>query len=175
MTPIGNWLRRRPGVARWLLILPALGTIGFFMVAPLGLMGVVSLLERGANGGVRWGTYSGQAYVNFLFEQELDGSLSLNYDYLQIFLRSFLQSLLTTLVCLVIGFPTALYMALQPERRRNLLVFLVTVPFWTNLLVRNYAWILLLRANGLVDRMFQALGLTTQPLNLLYTDFAIAV
>ena len=173
--PTGSWLRRRPGLARWLLILPALTAIGFFMVAPLGLMGVVSLLERGANGGVRWGTYSGQAYVNFLFEQELDGSLSVNYDYLQIFLRSFLQSLLTTLVCLVIGFPTALYMAVQPERRRNLLVFLVTVPFWTNLLVRNYAWILLLRANGLVDRVFQALGLTTQPLDLLYTDFAIAV
>src|SRR5206468_5320976 len=114
---------RRPGVARWLLILPALAAIGLFMVAPLGLMGVVSLLERGTNGGVRWGAYSGQAYVNFLFEQELDGSLTVNYDYLQIVQSTFLQSLLTTLVCLVIGFPTALYIALQPQRRRNLLVF----------------------------------------------------
>src|SRR5260221_6622151 len=172
---MGSWLRRRPGIVRWLLILPAIFMIGAFMIAPLGLMGVVSLLERGANGGVRWGHYSGQSYVAFLFDQELDGSLTVNYDYLQIFLRSFLQSLLTTLVCLVIGFPTALYIAMQPERRRNLLVFLVTVPFWTNLLVRNYAWILLLRANGLVDRVFQTLGITEQPLNLLYTDFAIAV
>src|SRR5690606_8059236 len=52
---------------------------------------------------------------------------------------------------------------------------LVTIPFWTNLLVRNYSWILLLRANGLIDTALQSIGLTSEPLNLLYTDFAIAV
>ena len=117
------------------------------------------------------------AYAEYplLFEQELDGSLSVNYDYLQIFLRSFLQSLLTTLICLVIGFPTALYMAMQPERRRNLLVFLVTVPFWTNLLVRNYAWILLLRNGGVIDWTLIRLGITSQPLDVLYTPLATGI
>jgi spermidine/putrescine transport system permease protein len=169
------WLLRRPGLQRWLLILPAFATILVFMVAPLGLMGVVSFLERGPNGGVRWGTYSPEAYVNFLFERDLDDSLIVNYDYLEIFLRSFLQSGFTTLLCLLVGFPTALYMALQPARYRSLLVFLVTVPFWTNLLVRNYAWILLLRANGLIDSALMRLGVTHQPLEMLYSDFAIAV
>src|SRR3546814_17480054 len=63
----------------------------------------------------------------------LDDSLILNTDYLRIFARSFGLSLLTAVLALTIGFPTALYMAMQPERRRNLLIFLVTIPFWTNL------------------------------------------
>lgn len=173
--PRPSLLRRSPAARALLLVAPALLTILCFMVAPLGLMALVSFLARGINGGVQWGVYSGEAYVSFLFERNLDGSLSLNTAYLEIFLRSFLQSLGTTVLCLLIGFPTALFMALQPERRRTLLIFLVTIPFWTNLLVRNYAWIILLRANGLIDSTLQWLGLTTAPLNLLYTDFAIAV
>lgn len=173
--PTSDLIRRRPWLQRLLLIGPALATIGIFGILPLCLMGLVSFLERGMNGGVVWGEYTAEAYVNFLFDRDLDDSLIFNSDYLQIFLRSFLQSASTTVLALLIGFPTALYMALQPERRRNLLVFLVTIPFWTNLLVRNYSWILLLRANGLIDTALQSIGLTSEPLNLLYTDFAIAV
>jgi spermidine/putrescine transport system permease protein len=80
---------------------------------------------------------------------------------------------LTTLLCLAIGFPTALYMARAPTHRRNVLVLLVTIPFWTNLLVRNYAWILLLRNNGLLDQALMGTGLTTTPLGLLYTPTAV--
>ncbi len=64
---------------------------------------------------------------------------------------------------------------MQPERRRNLLLFLVTVPFWTNLLVRVYAWILLLRNGGLVDAGLQGIGLTDTGLGLLYTDNAVII
>jgi ABC-type spermidine/putrescine transport system permease subunit I len=148
-----------PGLirSRWLpaslLIAPAVLTIAFFMLAPLGLMGVVSFLEKGINGGVRWGSYTVEPYVQFLFERDLDDSLILNSDYVQIFWRSIWLSIITTILALAIGFPTALYMALQPPNRRNLLVFLVTIPFWTNLLVRNYSWILLLRTNGLVNNL----------------------
>ena len=144
----GLALARRPVLTAWLLVAPAAVVLAAFMIGPLFFTGIISLLARGPTGRVDWHSLTPEAYVAFLFDQELDGSLTVNYDYLQIFLRSFLQSLLTTLVCLVIGFPTALYIALQPERRRNLLVFLVTVPFWTNLLVRNYAWILMLRPAG---------------------------
>ena len=156
---------------RFGLLLPALFIIGFFMLLPLGLMAYVSLLERGVNGGVVWGSYTAEAYVQFLFERDLDDSLLLNTDYLQIFLRSFTLSCITSLLALLIGFPVALYMALQPKPYRNLLIFLVTVPFWTNLLVRNYAWILLLRNNGLINDLLQGLGL--EPLQMLYTPFAI--
>lgn len=152
-----------------------MGVIGFFMLAPLGLMAYVSFLERGLNGGVNWGSHTTDAYVQFLFERNLDDSLALNTDYLRIFLRSFLLSLSTTVLALLIGFPTALYMALQPPRYRNILVFLVTIPFWTNLLVRNYAWILLLRNSGLINTGLQSLGFIQEPLVLLNTPFAIGV
>src|SRR3546814_19836552 len=109
---------------------------------------------------------------DLIFERDLDDSLILNTDYLRIFARSFGLSLLTAVLALTIGFPTALYMAMQPERRRNLLIFLVTIPFWTNLLVRNYAWILLLRNGGLVEGLQPWLGLSDQPLGGMYTSGA---
>jgi spermidine/putrescine transport system permease protein len=167
--------RSSTAVGRLLLIGPAVAVIGLLMLGPLGLMAYVSTLERGVSGGVVWGAHTVEPYVSFLFERDLDDSLVLNTDYLQIFLRSFWLSLATTGLCLLVGFPTALYMALQPERRRNLLIFLVTIPFWTNLLVRNYAWILLLRNNGLVDELLHDLGLTQAPIGVLYTPFAIMI
>lgn len=160
---------------RFLQIAPALAIIGVFMLAPLGLMAYVSLLEKGLNGGVVWDSHTPEAYVNFIFERDLDDSLILNTDYLQIFARSFGLSLLTAALALAIGFPTALYMAMQPEGRRNLLIFLVTIPFWTNLLVRNYAWILLLRNGGLVEGLLHWLGISDQPLGLLYTPYAVSI
>src|SRR3546814_11548984 len=66
-------------------------------------------------------------------------------------------------------------MAMQPERRRNLLIFLVTIPFWTNLLVRNYAWILLLRNGGLVEGLLHWLGLSDQPLGVMYPPVAVSI
>ena len=160
---------------RFLQIAPAMAIIGVFMLAPLCLMAYVSFLQKGINGGVVWDQHTAQAYVNFIFELDLDDNLVLNTDYLQIFARSFGLSLLTAVLALAIGFPTALYMAMQPEHRRNLLIFLVTIPFWTNLLVRNYAWILLLRNGGLVENLLHWLGISDQPLGLLYTPVAVSI
>ncbi|RDD63117.1 ABC transporter permease [Ferruginivarius sediminum] len=169
-------LRRSQLAQRTALLAPSLAIIGGFMVLPLILMAYVSILEKGTHGGVEWGTYSAEAYIKFLFERDLMGSLSVNADYLQIFLRSFVLSGVTVLLALAIGFPTALYIALQDDRwYRNLLVFMVTIPFWTNLLVRNYAWIILLRNNGLIDNAAAWLGLTQEPIDVLYTPFAIGV
>lgn len=154
---------------------PAVGIIGFFMVLPLGLMAYISFLTRSRYGGVEWGQFTSEAYVRFLFERRLDGSLVLNFDYIEIFARSLWLSGSTTILTLLVGFPTALYMAVQQKRYRTLLVFLVTVPFWTNLLVRNYAWILLLRDYGLINGSLMSLGIISEPIRLLYTDFAVAV
>lgn len=166
---------RRQLKGRLLLTAPAMLVLLVFLLAPLAIMFLVSILQSGDYGGVVWGQYSLDAYINFLYERDLDDSWVFNTDYLQIFQRSLLLSLLTTAGCLLIGFPTALYLALQSERKRNLLLFLVTVPFWTNLLVRTYAWILLLRNGGLVDAGLQGMGLTEQPLGLLYTDTAVII
>lgn len=164
-----------PGARRLLLIGPAVFIIVVFMIVPLGLMAYVSTLERGQYGGVQWGDHSTRAYVSILFAEALDGTFGFNTDYIAIFLRSFWLSLSTTLIALAIGFPTALYMTLQPERYRNLLIFMVTIPFWTNLLVRNYAWILLLRDTGLINEGLISLGVISSPITLLYTDFSVAV
>jgi len=160
---------------RTLLIGPSVFIIVAFMILPLGLMAYVSTLERGQYGGVQWGDHSTLAYVSILFAEALDGTFGFNTAYIEIFLRSFWLSLSTTLIALAIGFPTALYMTLQPERYRNLLIFMVTIPFWTNLLVRNYAWILLLRNGGLVEGFLHWLGISDQPLGLLYTPYAVSI
>ena len=166
--------RRQLG-RRLLLSAPAMLTLLVFMLLPLGIMFVVSILQSGDYGGVKWGEYSFEAYRNFFYERDLDDTLVFNTDYLEIFQRSFGLSVLTTAGCLLIGFPTALYLALQTERKRNLLLFLVTVPFWTNLLVRAYAWMLLLRNGGLVDEGLQGLGITDHGLGLLYTNNAVVI
>ncbi|MCY1263623.1 molybdate ABC transporter, permease protein [compost metagenome] len=160
---------------RLALTSPAMLMLLVFLVLPLGIMFAVSIQAPGDYGGVKWGQHSVEAYINFLWERDLDDSLSFNVDYLGIFQRSFWLSILTTAGCLLIGFPTALYLALQDERRRNLLLFLVTVPFWTNLLVRVYAWILLLRNGGLVESGLHGLGLSEGALGVLYTDQAVVI
>ncbi|UUY09192.1 ABC transporter permease [Pseudomonas sp. J452] len=166
---------RRQLLRRLGLISPSMLVLAVFLVAPLAIMLLVSFLQSGDYGGVKWGQYSVDAYVNFLYERDFDDSLVFNTDYLGIFQRSFWLAVTTTLGCLLIGFPTALYLALQSEKKRNLLLFLVTVPFWTNLLVRVYAWILLLRNGGLVDGLLGFFGIPEGTVSLLYSDVAVMI
>ncbi|HEY5598677.1 MAG TPA: ABC transporter permease [Kiloniellales bacterium] len=170
-----GWLRQSGVLRRISLIGPAVLVLVVLMLIPIALMGYVSFLERGDYGGVRWSNHTVEAYVAFLFERDFGGRLLLNTDYLQIFLRSFGLSVSTTGLTLLVGFPTAFYMVLQPPRYRNLLIFIVTIPFWTNLLVRNYAWILLLRNGGLIDSALAWLGLSDAPISVLYTPYAVAI
>ncbi len=167
-------LERRDLTRRWALILPAGIVIVAFMVLPMALMAFISILEPGNFGGVKWGSYSLEGYIKFLFERDLSDNLVVNTDYLSIFSRSFVLSAGTTFWTLLIGFPSALYIALQAPKRRDLLMFLVSIPFWTNLLVRTYSWILLLRNGGLIQSGFELFGYRGT-LNLLYTDFAVQV
>jgi spermidine/putrescine transport system permease protein len=157
------------------LVAPALLTIGVLLVLPLCLMAVISTLVRGPSGGVIWSEHTLDAYVQFLFERDLMDRLVVNTDYIRIFARSFGLAAMTTVLTLLVGIPTALWMAFQPASRRTLLVFVVTVPFWTNILVRSYAWVLLLRNGGVVDWTLMKFGVTTQPVSVLYTPLATAI
>lgn len=154
--------------------LPALAFITTFLVLPLGFVAVYSLLEADPYGGVEW-AFTTDAYQKFLFETTLAGELSFNPGYLQIFGRSIWIAAAATGIAAVLAFPVAHYMAMQPAHRQNLMVFLVTIPFWTNLLIRTYCWILLLRDNGVINSALVAGGLTSEPVTLLYTEFAILV
>ena len=160
---------------RGLLLAPSVLWICVFLAAPLGLMAYVSTLQRGPSGGVIWGAHTLDAYVQFLFERDMTDAWVINTDYLRIFARSILLAGVTTVLTLAIGLPTALWMAFQPPARRLLLVFVVTVPFWTNILVRNYAWMLLLRTGGVIDTALAWLGLSRQPIGILYTPWATGI
>lgn len=153
---------------------PALGIIIVFMIIPICIIAVYSFLEANPYGGVR-PNVTLDAYIQFFFERDLDDNLVLNSAYLMIFWRSFVLALATTVLCLFIGFPTAYYIAMQPPKRKNLLVFLVTIPFWTNLLIRTFCWILMLRDNGIINNILMGIGLTHEPLSLLYTNGAILI
>ncbi len=157
------------------LTAPAVLYLTVFMTLPLLLMLYVSTLERAPFGGVIWGNHTGVAYEKLLLERDLAGNLSFNGDYIAIFARSFRLAAITTALTLVISIPTALYMTTLSRRRAGFALFLVTVPFWTNLLVRNFAWILILRNGGTLDQSLQWLGLTQVSLDILYTPLATGI
>jgi spermidine/putrescine transport system permease protein len=166
-------IRRRERNTRWALVAPALLAIGVFGIAPLFILLVYSLLVAASYGGVEW-QFSTEAYVSFLFERDIfDGTLVFTPDYLEIYFRSFWLAALTTVVCLFVGFPTAYFMATRPPAQRNYWVFLITIPFWTNLLIRTYAIMLIIRDEGLVNDALIGAGLIDRPIQMLYTNFAI--
>ena len=160
---------------RLLLIGPALLAITVFMIVPLLLMVYISFQARDYSGGVLWGQFSYEAYLRLIFERNLDDSLSVNLNYMSIVLHSIWLSFFTMVCSLLVGFPVAMFMATRPRRWKSVLVFMVTLPFWTNLLVRNYAWILLLRDKGTINSMVMWLGIISEPLPLLHNQFAVAV
>lgn len=160
---------------RLVMLSPALLVIAALVGTPLLIMIWISFLGRGTTAGVDWtSTPSLANYVKLAWEEDFDGSLIFNASYAVIFLRSVAQALVTTMLCILLGLPVALWMSSLPRKARNLMVFLITIPFWTNLLVRNYAWLILLREDGAISHAVNAVwpwGRVT----LLYNDVAVAI
>jgi spermidine/putrescine transport system permease protein len=166
---------RRRAAGRVVLLAPALAILSGLLIAPLGIMLVYSFLTPATFGGVIWEISLG-AYVQFLFERDIfDDSLTFTTAYLGIFARSFVQALVATLGCLVIGLPTAYFMATRPPEQRNLWVFLITVPYWVNLLIRTLAMLFLIRDEGPLNAFLLWLGVIERPLTIAYTPYAIAI
>ena len=155
------------------LLSPALIVIGIFGLFPLTITLIYSFLSPGVYGGITW-KFSTDAYVQFLFEQDIfDDTLSFSTTYLRIYGRSIGLAFVATVGALLIGFPTAYFIASKPPAQRNFWLFLITLPFWTNLLIRTYAVLLIIRDEGIVNLSLQSIGLIDQPLTILYTDFAV--
>ena len=111
-----RWLKSRYG-----LVAPAIVIIGLFGILPLLIMVIYSFLNAGDYGGVQW-ISSVEAYVSFLFQRDIfDGTLTFSSDYLQIYLRSIILAVATTVFCLALGFPTAYFMATRPPAQRTAL------------------------------------------------------
>ena len=146
----------------WLVIPPA-GVLIVLFGVPLLLVLAVSFASRGTYGGVEWA-------LTFTNYTSIADPL-----YLRIFWRSLWLAIVTTVICLAMGFPLAYVIARAPRRWQGVLLFLVIIPFWTNFLVRTYAWMFILRTEGLLNQALLALGLIQEPLNLLFTDWAVLI
>lgn len=158
---------------RTLLLAPALVVVAVFGLFPLTITLIYSVLEPGTYGGVNW-VLSGEAYVQFLFERDMfDDTLGFTTSYLQIFGRSIGLAFGATVGALILGFPTAYFIASKPPEQRNLWLFLVTLPFWTNLLIRTYAMLLIIRDEGLINLSLKGIGVIDKPIGILYTDTAV--
>jgi spermidine/putrescine transport system permease protein len=159
---------------RWLLKAPALLTILLAAVGPLAVMLLYSVMERGDFGGVAWGVLSLEGWKSVLVEYDpLDETVSLATANLSVFWRSIRLALITTLGTLLVGFPTAYFIATRPEESRSQWLLLITVPFWTNLLVRTFAIMGLLSNQGLINNVLIWLGVIDSPLQMMFTDGAV--
>jgi spermidine/putrescine transport system permease protein len=160
--------------SRWLLSSPALLIILVAAVGPLFVMLAYSFMAKGDYGGVTPGQYSLDGWFSVFFERDIfDDTLGLANAHLSIIWRSLRLSLITTLLTIVLGFPTAYFIATRPPRTREVWVFLITIPFWTNLLIRTFAMQQVIRNEGILNTVLMWTGIVEQPLQLMYTDTAI--
>lgn len=158
---------------RWLLSLPALLIILLASTGPLLIVLVYSFLTPGPYGDVQW-LPSLEGWIGVVLEKDIfDGTFSLADAHVSIFVRSVMLSLGTTVLTLLVGFPTAYFIATRPEKTRELWLFLITIPFWTNLLIRTFAILEIIRNEGLINGLMLKFGLISKPVQMLFTDGAI--
>ncbi len=146
---------------RLLLLGPGLLYLGVLFLVPMLFIIVTAFLESSRFGGLRW------EFGLDDFERALDPL------YVNVLLSSLFIAGVTTLLALLVGYPAAWAIARLPKRWRLVVLILVVLPFWTNFLVRTYAWIVLLNSEGPLNGVLMDLGLIGQPLGLLYTPGAV--
>ncbi|MBR0558027.1 ABC transporter permease [Ciceribacter sp. L1K23] len=158
---------------RWLLSGPALVIILVAAIGPLFVMLLYSFMEKGDYGDVKLWQFSTEGWVSVFFTRDIfDDTLGIADAHLAIIWRSIKLSFYTTILTLILGFPTAYFIATRPARTREIWVFLVTIPFWTNLLIRTFAMQQVIRNEGLLNNALIWLGIIDSPLQIIYTDTA---
>lgn len=146
-----------------LLLTPAAFWLGVFFLAPLVIVFVYSFCQRGPYGEV-------------IYQFDLSNyRRAFDPLYVAILLRSCRIALINTACCLVVGYPFAYAIAISRRQYRSLLLVFALLPFWTNFLVRTYAWLFILRTEGLVNTLLMRTGLISRPLDLLYNEGAVVI
>ncbi|MEZ4618238.1 MAG: ABC transporter permease [Caldilineaceae bacterium] len=157
-------LEQRRRLQLFTLIGPSAIYLLLFFVVPLGIVFVYSFLKRGVYGQLVW-EFNLENYVRVI-----------DPLYLSILWRSLIIALGNTLLCLLFAYPFAYYLArMENTRTRNLLLVFVMIPFWTNFLIRTYAWRVILSNDGPINSLLLAIGLIHEPLPMLFTTFAVMV
>ncbi len=168
-------LQRRSARNGWLLSLPALAVLIVAAVGPLLIVLVYSFMSPGRYGNVEM-PFSTDGWIGIIFSRDIfDDTLVLADAHLTIFWRSIRLSVLTTILTFAAGFPTAWFIATRPPKSRALWLFLITIPFWTNLLIRTYGIMEVLRSEGLMNTVLMKLGLIASPIQVMYTDIAVFI
>ena len=138
----------------WVLLLPSLAFLSFVFIYPISLILTRSFLDPSP-------TF--EHYIKF-FETAV---------YFKVLLITFKISFMVTAVSLVLGYPVAFFLCRAPDKSRNYYMMMVLIPFWTSLLVRNYAWMVFLGREGVMNRILLWTGVIDSPLKLLHTTFAV--
>ena len=172
----GNATSTTYKTARIWLLLPAWLTLSILVLVPVLLMLVYSFLTKEFRGGVIW-HFTFAAYDQFFCDRGLfgDAPCAFEWTYVTIFWRSIWQAGLATILALIIGFPTAYFIATRPERSRALWVFLVTVPYWVNLLIRTISMRFMMREEGPINNFLIWSGIANEPLQMINTNFAVQI
>lgn len=165
-------LRRQTAVLTALLS-PVTLFLGIFFLLPLLIIAVFSFLTPGLYGGVEWAFYPWNYGRIFGWA---DGILEI-YEpiYLQIMARSLGFAAMTVLLCLILCYPVAFWVSRLPARWRLMFLFLITLPFFSSLIVRLYAWLLILKPSGLLNTVLLGVGVISEPLEILYTPAAVVL
>lgn len=160
--------------ARGWLLLPAWAVLAIFVLAPVAMMLVYSFLTKEFRGGVIW-EFSLGAYDQFFCNRGLfgDDPCAVEWTYINIFWRSIWQAGAATFFALIIGFPTAYFIATRPERTRAIWIFIVTIPYWVNLLIRTVSMKFLLRDEGPMNDFLLGIGILDAPLQIINTNLAV--
>jgi spermidine/putrescine transport system permease protein len=159
----GPSLQRRAGLGPWLAVAPMMGWLLLFVIVPTLMLVVISFCERDS---------LGRVIYSFNFENYIR---AFDWKWLKILGISVWYAFLTTVICLVLGYPVAYFIGRSSERVRGLLIMLVMIPFWTSFLIRTYAWISILSQEGLLNAALMGLKLTAAPIGFMYTPFAVVL
>jgi spermidine/putrescine transport system permease protein len=166
--------RREDVRLRWLLTAPSLVIISFAAIGPLFVMLLYSLMVKGDYGDVKYWQFSTDGWFGVFMDRDIfDDTVTFADAHVSIFWRSIRLALATTVITLVLGFPTAYFIATRTDRHRDIWLFLVTIPFWTNILIRTFAIQETIRNEGVINSALLAAGLVDQPIQIMYTDWAI--
>lgn len=159
---------------RSLLLTPALVIVITAAVVPLMVIAIYSVLTPGDYGGVDW-VLSLKSWFNVVAERDFfTEEIKLADAHMAVFWRSVKLSFLTAFLTFIFGFPTAYFIATRPAHQRDLWLMIVMLPFWTNLLIRIFAIMQLIRNEGTINTLLLSLGVIDAPIQMLYSEFAIA-
>ena len=155
--------QRRAGPGPWFFLTPMLGWLLLFVIIPTIMLVVVSFSERDSLGRIIY-SFTTENYLR-----------AFDWKWLKILGISVWYALLTTVICLILGYPVAYFIGRSSERVRGLLIMLVMIPFWTSFLIRTYAWISILSHDGLLNAALMSLHITSTPIGFMYTPFAVVL